>query len=237
MGIRKIQDDIDFKEAMKKKGAELEIKEMKAKAAAQKFTKERLREVAKDHGIILALTDELKAQVKNLQEEFDIPSSKIITEQIEEKDVLKSLGRIDNEKLGMLAYQRVLLQKEETGGFIPLSEVFELVNTGELKGEIDIKDVAKAMNILKKNNVIEDVKKLESGAVMVLFFPVQYTKDQVKIVDLAKGKGYVTLEEVCLKLSWTQDRALRALQSMEKSGTAKKTESHLRGKEWFFPGI
>jgi predicted HTH transcriptional regulator len=237
MGIRKIQDDIDFKEAMKKKGAELELKEVEAKASVKEFTKDRLRGIAKEHGIILALTDEMKAQIKDIQEEFDIPSSKIITEQIEEVDILKTFNRIDHEKLGMLAYQRVLLQKEETGGFIPLSEVFELVNTGELKGDIDIKDVAKAMGKLKKGDVIEDIRKLESGAVMVQFFPIQYTNDQQRVLDLAKEKGYVTLEDVSLKLDWTQDRALRALKSLEKSGTAKKTESLLKGKEWYFPGL
>ncbi|MFO8018656.1 MAG: hypothetical protein R6U96_08475 [Promethearchaeia archaeon] len=237
MGIRKIKDDIDFKEAMKKKGAELELKEIKAKASVKNFTKEKLREIAKEHGVILALSDEAKAQVKDIQEEFDIPSSKIITEQIEEEDILKTFNRADHEKLGMLAYQRVLMQKEETGGFFPLSEVFELVNTGELKGNIDLKDVAKAMGKLKKQNVIEDIRKLESGTVMILFFPIQYTKDQQKVLDLAKEKGYVTLEEVSLKLDWTQDRSLRALESLEKSGTAKRTESLLKGKEWYFPGL
>ncbi|MGV9171618.1 MAG: hypothetical protein ACOC44_04290 [Promethearchaeia archaeon] len=222
---------------MKKKGAELELKEVKAKASVKNFTKEKLREIAKEHGVILALTDEAKAQVKKIQEDFGIPSSKIITEQIEEEDILKTFNRVDHEKLGMLAYQRVLIQKEETGGFIPLSEVFELLNTGELKGNIDLKDAAKAMGKLKKQNVIEDIRKLDSGAVMVLFFPIQYTKDQQKVLDLAKEKGYLTLEQVSLQLDWTQDRALRALESLEKSGTAKKTESLLKGKEWYFPAL
>lgn len=239
MGLRKIDDEISLREAMKKKGAELRLKEMQAKASVENLTKERLKEMAKEHGVLIALNPELKEQVRYLQEKFNIPSSKIITEQINEEDVLsKMFSRIDHEKLGMLAYQRVLIRKEEIGvGLVPLSEIYDLVNTGELKGEVDIKDVKKAMEKLLDNNVIEDVKELDSGVIMVQFFPIEYTEDQVKVIDLAKEKGFLSLEEVCSNLGWTQDRALRALKSLEKSGLAKFRESILKGKQWFFPSI
>ncbi|MFW9820612.1 MAG: hypothetical protein ACFFE5_13460, partial [Candidatus Thorarchaeota archaeon] len=115
---------------MKKKAAELKMKEMQSKASVDKFTKDKLRDLAKKHGVLLALTPELREEVKELQKKFNIPSSKIIIEQITEHDVLRKFSKIDHQKLGMLAYQRVLMSKEETGGIIPLSEVFELVNTG-----------------------------------------------------------------------------------------------------------
>ena len=38
MGIRKIEDEIDLKEAMKKKAAELQIKDLQAKASVENFT-------------------------------------------------------------------------------------------------------------------------------------------------------------------------------------------------------
>jgi len=133
MGIRKIEDEIDLREAMKRKAAELKIKDIQAKASTENFTKEKLRELAKKHGVILALTPELKDQVRDLQKKYNIPSSKIITEQITENDVLKKFSKINYEKLGMLAYQRVLMQKEEIGvGLMPISEVYDLVNTGIL---------------------------------------------------------------------------------------------------------
>lgn len=238
MGLRRIEDDIDLKEAMKKKAAEMRIKELQAKASVENFTKDQLSELAKKHGVILALTPELKSQVDELSKKYNIPSSRIITEEITEHDVLKKFSRIDPEKLGMLAYQRVLMRKEEIGiGLLPLSEVFELVNTGILKSNIELKDVQKAMKSLLKRNVIEDVKKLDSGAVMVQFFPIQYTSDQSKMLELAKEKGFLSLEDVCVKLEWSQDRALRALQTLENSGIAKYTESILKGKQWFFPSI
>lgn len=238
MGIRKIEDEIDLREAMRKRAAELKIKEIQAKASTENLTKDRIRELAKRHGVILALTPELKDEVKLLQQKYNISSSKIITEQITEHDVLKKFSKIDHEKLGMLAYQRVLMQKEKIGvGLLPISEVFELINTGILKGNAEIKDVIKAMKILDKTNVIEDVKKLDSGTFMIQFFPIQYTDDQFKVIGLAKKKGFISLEDICVSLEWSQDRALKVLETLEQSGIAKFRESILTGKQWFFPSM
>ena len=238
MGIRKIEDEIDLKEAMRKRAAELKIKEIQAKASTENLTKDRIRELAKRHGVVLALTPELKTEVELLQKEYNIPSSKIMTEQITENDVLIKFNKIDHEKLGMLAYQRVLMRKEEIGvGLLPISEVFDLINTGILKGIVEIKDVMKAMKILNKTNVIDDINKLDSGIVMIQFFPIQYTDDQVKVIEVAKKSDFLTIEKVCLEFSWSQDRALKVLKSLEDSGLAKFSESLLKGKQWFFPSL
>ncbi len=237
MGIRKIEDEIDLREAMKKKAAELKIKDMEAKASVERFTKDQLRELAKKHGILLALTPELRKEVKKLQKKYNIPSSKIITEQITEHDVLKKFSKIDHNKLGMLAYQRVLMSKEETGGIIPLSEVYELVNTGILKNNVEVKDVEKAMRLLRKTRIIEGLSELSSGSIIVRFFPIQFTGDEAKVVELAKEKGLLTLEHVCVMLEWSQIRAQRALESLENSGVAKFRENILTGKRWFFPSL
>jgi len=238
MGIRKIEDEIDLREAMRKKAAELKIKDMEAKASTENFTKERLRELAKKHGVILALTPELKQEVKDLQKKFNIPSSKIITEQITENDVLRKFSKIDHVKLGMLAYQRILMQKEEIGvGLLPISKVYDIVNTGILKGILELKDLLKALKVLKKNHVIDDLQELNSGIVMIRFFPVQYTNDQVKVVGVAKEKGFISIEDVCIALNWSQDRAIETLKSLEDTGVAKLRESLLKGKQWYFPSI
>ncbi|MFX0059572.1 MAG: hypothetical protein ACFE85_13515 [Candidatus Hodarchaeota archaeon] len=238
MGIRKIEDEIDLREAMKKKAAELKLKDIQAKAATETFTKEKLRDLAKKHGVILALTPELKDEVKELQKKYNIPSSKIMTEQITEHDVLRKFSKIDHEKLGMLAYQRVLMQKDEIGvGLLPITEVYDLIHTGILKGNVELKDLLKALKILKKNRVIDDLIELDSGTVMVRFFPIQYTSDQVKIIGVAKDKGYVSVEDVCIALKWSQDRALKTLESLEETGVAKFTESIIKGKQWYFPSL
>ena len=237
MGIRKIEDEMDLREAMKKKATELKIKEIEAKASAENLTKDKIDDLAKKHGVILALNPKLKGEVKLLQEKYNIPSSKIITEQIYESDVLLKSKKIDNEKLGMLAYQRVLMRKEETGGILQLSEVFELINTGILKGVVELKDLVKALKILKNNRVIDDVKQLDSEVFVIHFFSVQYTGDEVKVLELAKEKDFLTLENVCITFNWSQDRALKVLLSLQNSGVAKFKETLLTGKQWFFPSL
>ncbi len=238
LGIRKIEDEIDLKEAIRKKAAELKIKELQEKASTENLTKEKLRDLAKKHGIILALTPELKEEVRELQKKYNIPSSKIITEQITEHDVLVKRNKIDHEKLGLLAYQRQLLQKEEIGaGLVPMQDVFDLVNTAILKGNIELKDLLKALKILKKKHVIDDLLEYDSGIVMIRFFPVEYTSDEVQVIGVAREKGYISLEDVCSALDWSQDRALKTLESLEHSGVAKYTASILKGKQWFFPSL
>ncbi|MFW9818207.1 MAG: hypothetical protein ACFFE5_01260, partial [Candidatus Thorarchaeota archaeon] len=102
---------------------------------------------------------------------------------------------------------------------------------------VEVKDVDKALRLLKKTKVIEDITQLDSGSVMVRFFPIQYTGDESKVVELAKEKGVLTLEDVCTNLEWSQDRALRALESLEKTGIAKFRENILTGKQWYFPSL
>jgi len=74
---------------------------------------------------------------------------------------------------------------------------------------------------------------------MVQFFPIHYTADQNKVVNLVKekGQGVIVLEDLIKDLGWTQNRSLKALKSLEDSGLAKFTESILKGKQWFFPSL
>ncbi len=97
--------------------------------------------------------------------------------------------------------------------------------------------ILKALKLLKKNHVIDDLQEFDSGIVMVRFFPVQYTNDQVKVVGVAKEKGYISIEDVCIALNWSQDRALETLKSLEATGVAKLRESLLKGKQWYFPSL
>ncbi len=237
IGIRKIEDDIDLKEAMKRKAIELKQKELEEKAKTREFAKDKIKEIAIKHGVILALDPELRGEIKELQRKFNIPSSRVITERIEEIDVLRKKRKIDHEKLGMLAYQRVLMQKEETGGIMPISDVFEIVNTGILVNHLEMEDVIKAMYLLKKNKVIPSVRERDEGIIEVSFFSIQHTDDEAKVISLVSEKGFISLEETCSALTWSQERALRALNSLESSGFAKKDESYLRGKKWYFPSI
>ena len=237
MGLRELEKKMKLADAMRKKTAEYKMKELKSKAEVKTMTKEQLSEIAKKHGVIIALDDKLKNEVEKIKEEYNIKESNVIRELLTEQNVLGKKNKINYEKLGLLSYQRVMMQKEETGGLLLLTDVFDLVNTGVLKDRITIDDLEKSVYILKKKNVIPEIKELDSGVLMISFFPVQFTSDQSEILKFVENKGYCTLADICAGLEWSETRSRRALENLEATGIAKTDESFRSGKKWFFPKI
>ena len=236
MGLRDIEEKMRIRELKKKKGVELKLIELESKAKIENMTKERLAEIAQKHGVIIALDDSLKSEIEEIQKKYNIPKSRIITKEMTEQDVFVN-NKLDHEKLGQLIYQRVMLDKHETGGLLTLPDIFQRVNTGLLENKIELKDVAKAVDLLKKNNAIYNVEKLGSGLIMVSFFPVQYTSDQASVLKIVPANGVLTTEDVCKTLNWSKERADRALDSLEASGIARFTDSFREGKKYYFPNL
>lgn len=237
MGIREIEDRNRMRELMRKKAAELRMQRLESKTEITKMTKEKLAEIAKKHGVIIALDPEMQEAVEEIRQKFNIPKERIIREQISEESVLKRGKRVQHDRLGMLAYQRVMLEKQETGGLLTVPDIFERVNTGELQGIITLDDVEKAVKILKKNNVIPEIRSLENGVLIASFFPVQYTQDQAAILNLVKEDGVITTGDVCKNLNWTLERAERALQNLVDTRVARIMETFRTGKRYFFPSL
>jgi hypothetical protein len=237
VGLRELEKKMKLADAMRKKTAEYKMQELQNKAEINTMTKERLSEIAKKHGVIIALDDKLKIEVEKIKKEYNIKETNVIRELLTEQNVLSKKNKINHEKLGLLSYQRVMMQKEETGGLLLLIDVFDLVNTGILKNRITIDDLEKSLHILKKKNVIPEIKTLESGVLLISFFPVQFTSDQTEILKFVESKGYCTLADICSGLAWSETRSSRALQNLEATGIAKTDESFRSGKRWFFPKI
>lgn len=237
MGLRELSEKEEIRNLMRKKAAELRMKRLETKTEITKMTKEKLADIAKKHGVIIALDPDMQEAVEEIRKKYDIPKERIIREEITESIVLKRFGRVDHEKLGMLAYQRVMLEKDATGGLLTLPDVYDIVNTGQLQGIITSSDVEKAIKILKRKNVIPQVKRLPSGVLTVSFFPVEYTQDQAEILELVKKDGLITTGDVCKQLDWTIERAERALQNLVDTRVARVTETFRTGKQYFFPSL
>jgi hypothetical protein len=237
MGIREIEDRAKMRNLMKKKAAELRMHRLETQTATTKMTKEKLAEIAKKHGVIVALDPDMKDVIEEIRKKYNIPKERIIREQISEESVLKKGKKANINKLAMLIYQRVMLEKQETGGLLTLPDFFEIINTGVLKHKITIDDAEKAVKILKKDKIIPEIKKLPSGILAISFFPVQYTGDQTKILELVKEDGVITTGDVCKSLDWTVKRAERALQNLVDTRVARITETFRTGKKYFFPSL
>ncbi|MHA1584515.1 MAG: hypothetical protein ACTSVU_00030 [Promethearchaeota archaeon] len=237
MGIREIEDRSKMRELMRKKAAELRMNRLETQTEITKLTKDKLADIAKKHGVLIALDPDMQDAVEEIRKKYNIPKERIIREQITEESVLKRGNRVDLKRLGLLAYQRVMLEKEENGGLLTLPDVFDRVNTGVLKNRITIDDIERAIKILKKERVIPEFHKLPSGILAISFFPVQYTQDQSSILELVKNDGIITTGDVCKSLNWTIERAERALQNLVDTRVARITETFRTGKQYFFPSL
>ena len=89
---------------------------------------------------------------------------------------------------------------------------------------------------MSKSKAIADIETLKSGVTVVYFFDEKFSSDHRIVLEIAREKGVVTLEEL-LQMEWTQKRAESVLETMTASGIARFDESFLKGKKWYFPGI
>ncbi len=236
MGIREIEKKIKLREAMEKKAAELRAQELDAKARTQKFTAEKIREIAARHGFILAINDEIKAEIDTLREKYAIPESRIIRKIVTKEEIADQKGKVDHEKLGWFAFQEVLIKKDETGGIFTIPELFLFLKALDIPESITIKNVEKAMEYMAKIKAIAGYETLKSGVEVVYLFDEKFTTDYKVVLAIAKEKGIVGLEDL-LGLQWGQQRAEKVLDSLARSGIARYDESFLSGKRWFFPGV
>jgi len=242
MGIRELRDRMEKGRYMQKKAVEFKLEEIKSDLEAAAETKEKLEELARKYGVIIATSPKLQEEVERIRKQYGIPKESVITRVMSEEEVLKKgpmgLGtRIDHEKLGMLLYQRAMLKRRENGGIMTYGEAYLLVNTGKLAKKLEARDVEKAVKILKKNNIIPGERELKSGVKVISFFPVELTDDQNEVLSIASRKGFTTLEEVMLKTGWTKTRAQNALQALEQEGITRKDESYAYGEKYYFPGL
>lgn len=242
MGIRELRDRMEKKKYIQKKATEFKLEEIKTDLETAAETKEKLEELARKYGVVIATSPKLQDEVERIRKQYGIPKEAVITHIMSEEEVLKKgpmgLGtKIDHEKLGMLLYQRAMLKRKENGGIMTYAEAYLLTNTGKLTKKLETKDIEKAVKILKKNNIIPGIKELKSGVKIISFFPIELTDDQNEVLSIASRKGFTTLEEIMLKTDWTKARAQNALQALEQGGITRKDESYAHGEKYYFPGL
>ncbi|MEM2984397.1 MAG: EAP30/Vps36 family vacuolar-sorting protein [Candidatus Jordarchaeaceae archaeon] len=242
MGIRELRDRMEKKKYMQKKATEFKLEEIKSDLETATETKEKLEEIARKYGVIIATSPKLQDEIERIRKQYGIPKESIITQIITEEEVLKkgAMGigtKIDHEKLGMLLYQRALLKRKENGGIMTFAEAYLLINTGKLAQKLENKDIEKAVKLLEKNKLIPGTRQLKSGVKIISFFPIELTDDQNEVLSIASRSGSVTLEEIMLKTGWTKTRAQNVLQTLEEEGITRKDESYAHGEKYYFPGF
>ncbi len=66
---------------------------------------------------------------------------------------------------------------------------------------------------------------------------IEDSNECVMVLELAKDKGWINVEELVRKKKWDLKRAKKVLSNLEKEKIAKKIESPSEGTKWYFPGL
>jgi len=123
------------------------------------------------------------------------------------------------------------------GGLITLSDIVLLMNKGREDDPLTPETILTALKNLEEKNVIPKIKTLPSGAKIISFSPVELSNDHWAVLDLASSKGWVTLEEIVLKTSWSTEKTKMILEDLERIGIAVKDVKYERGLRWYFPSF
>lgn len=140
-----------------------------------------------------------------------------------------------NRELSDLVLEIGRKNRTNTGGMVPLAEVYLSIKELRPNRNIDVEEVEKAIETLKEKGLIVDFREHNSGIKVVEFFPLEFSSDKNTVIDLAAERGHLTLEDVIRNTGWLGVRAARALKGLEKIGIAKLDPTYSRGKRWYFP--
>jgi hypothetical protein len=126
--------------------------------------------------------------------------------------------------------------RHQTGGLLSVAEL-ALKLSDESQGiTASIDDITVALNLLKKNGMIHEIRQL-AGMMVIVFVDPNLTKDHQIILELAaRFQGQIGLTELVRETSWTLERVNQALAQLISQKIAIKTES-LDGVVISFPGV
>ncbi|WXG42567.1 MAG: hypothetical protein WED04_00410 [Promethearchaeati archaeon SRVP18_Atabeyarchaeia-1] len=217
----------------RKKKVELLQKESGQLLETRQMLKEWIRSSIDQYG---NLPQKVRERIDSAGRNLGITVDDVIAEVMAEQVVGKS-GKIDQEKLALLLLQEAQALREKNGGVMTFAELQLALEEGPLSGKVKPGDVKKAVEILTDRKLIPGPKELDSGLILVRFFPIEISPDQNAVLTLAGEKGWITLEEVMVRTGWSRERSEIALKELEDSGISRADPNYSTGKKWYFPGL
>ncbi|GAB4849648.1 hypothetical protein Ancab_004443 [Ancistrocladus abbreviatus] len=142
-------------------------------------------------------------------------------------------------ELGVQIVEICLATRPHNGGLISLQELCNLLglkrkNAREPVSEDDCLRAISKLKVLGSGfEVISFGKKK-----LIRSVPTELNKDHNEILELAQAQGFVTVEEVERRLSWSPGRATDALDTLLDEGLAMIDDGHRDGKRrYWFPCV
>ncbi|KAL4619133.1 hypothetical protein ACB092_06G057900 [Castanea dentata] len=141
-------------------------------------------------------------------------------------------------ELGVQIVEICLATRPHNGGLINLQELCILLcqrkSDREAVSEDDCLRAISKLKVLGSGFEVISVGKKK----LVRSVPTELNKDHNEILELAQAQGYVTVEEVERRLSWTSGRAIDALDTLLDEGLAMIDDGHRDGKRrYWFPCV
>ncbi len=238
MGLRRIEEKLAQEAEMKHKGTELALKSLEEMTRKVQDLHEDLQRLEKRHQADLKKNPELSRRLMALREELGLPRAIGIYEVGKQPGLMQRLKGKD-EYHNFLALRIIELGKQmrsQTGGLLSISELALRLSDESQGITTSIGDITKALNLLKENGMIHEIRQL-SGMKVVVFIDPKLTTDHQVILELAaRFQGQIGLTELVRETSWTLDRVNQGLTQLIQQKIAIKTET-LDGVIISFPGI
>ncbi|XP_028795226.1 vacuolar protein sorting-associated protein 22 homolog 1-like isoform X1 [Neltuma alba] len=142
-------------------------------------------------------------------------------------------------ELGVQIVDICLATRAHNGGLINLQELCRLLcqRRKSDRGSVSEDDCLRAISKLKVLGSGFEVISVGKKK-LVRSVPTELNKDHNEILELAQAQGFVTVEEVGRRLSWTPGRTIDALETLLKEGLAMIDDGHRDGKRrYWFPCV
>ncbi|KAJ6817528.1 vacuolar protein sorting-associated protein 22-like protein 1 [Iris pallida] len=142
-------------------------------------------------------------------------------------------------ELGVQIVDICLATRSHNGGLINLQELCTLLcqrrkSARESVSEDDCLRAISKLKVLGSGFEVISVGKKK----LVRSVPTELNKDHNEILELAQARGYVMVEEVEKRLSWSSGRAIDALDALLKEGLAMIDDGHKDGnRRYWFPCV
>ncbi len=123
-------------------------------------------------------------------------------------------------------------------GLMGLAElIVEVVRRLPEVRSVTYNDVIEAVNRVSEHGLLPGIRTLRGGVKVVELRPLELRRDQADIINLAASKGHVSVEEVMMKLKWSEDHARQVLASLVETGMAVADIRFSTGGRYYFPGL
>jgi ESCRT-II complex subunit VPS22 len=132
-----------------------------------------------------------------------------------------------------------MLTRSHNGGLISLQELCNHLRQRRKKDReaVTEDDCLRAISKLKVLGSGFEVITIGKKK-LVRSVPTELNKDHNQILELAQGQGFVIVEEVQRRLSWTSGRVIDALETLLEEGLAMIDNGHKDGKcRYWFPCV